>query len=167
MKKLIAILLSLVLTLALTACGTAESVQTAQPVVATVPLTQEESGILEAMGEDVNVIANEDYIHTVAELLYHGDSFSGQVYQLEGSLRKSDEGVFVYRNLVHDGEKTELGLPLRNLEKDVPDGAWVQLTGIVAVDEDGNTVLDVVAIVVPAEVGEVDMDWAGGELHQH
>lgn len=170
MKKLIAILLTFAAIFALTACGNkaAQPETTAAAAAAgTIPLTQEETELLEAMGTDVQVIVESDYINMVPELLYHGSEFAGQVFQLEGCLRKDGESAVIYRNLVHNGEKTELGLPVRYLEKEIPDGSWVRFTGIAAVDDDGNTVLDTVAAEVPEQSGKVDMDWAGGELHQH
>lgn len=137
---------------------------------ATLSLTEEEEDILEQMGEDVNVVTDETYAETVTELVYHVGSFSGQVYQLQGVYSVENGASYVSRTLEHDGEETFCGLPLEYLEKEIPDGSWVEVTGIVGESEiDGSevTVLQVVAIEVLEEQGEETLPWDGAASHQH
>lgn len=138
-----------------------------------ISLTEEEAALLEAMGEDVQIIPEADYANTVTELQYHASSFSGQVFQLEGVLKTvSINGVetpFVYRTLNNAGEKTECGLPLKYLEKEIPDGSWVRVTAIINIgDFNGQslTTMEVVAIEVPAETGAAELNWTGSQ-HNH
>lgn len=135
-----------------------------------VPLTQEEQSILEAMGSDINVVSDDKYIETVAELMNHTSDYEGKVYQLEGCLSAHDEHAQVYRTLVNGSQTMTLGLPLRYLEKDIADGSWIRVTAIVAqgeVDGKSTTVLDVVAIEAPEKVGQVELPWDGGDIHSH
>ena len=138
-----------------------------------IPLTEEETDILEAMGEDVQTISDADYASTVFELQAHVGEFAGQVFQLEGvysadGLDDSD-APFVYRTLVHDGSETKLGLPLRYLEKELTDGSWIRVTAIIGTEDyngESRTVLEVVAVEAPAEAGQTQLDW-DGVGHQH
>ena len=156
---------------ALVACGGSEPAGTeANAVFDAVPLTEEEAALIEMMGEDIVSVSDEDYIGAVSEIIYHTDAFAGQVVQLEGLLRIDGESMTLYRNLVHGDQVQELGLPLRYLEKEVPTGAWVRVTGIVSAAEvDGQviSVLDIAAIEGLAEVGQFDLEWDGGSTHQH
>jgi len=167
--KFFTILLCIVLCINLAGCGGAPA---DEPTVSfdSVPLTAEEQEIIEIMGDDINVISDEDYIHMVSELIYHGASLSGQVFQLEGTLAIDGESMVLYRNLVHGSETATLGIPLRYLEKEIQSGAWVKVVGIVSVAEvDGQqmTVLDIAAIEGLAMPGKMDLEWDGGNTHQH
>lgn len=171
MKKVISILLCIALCAALAACGGGAGKET-QPAAkysfAAVPLTDEEKEIISMMGEDVIVVTDADYVATVVEVLYHGAAHSGKVYQMEGTLTVDGENVTLSRNLVSSKETQTLSLPLRYLEKDIGSGAWVRVTGIVSVDaESGASVLDIVAIECLDQQGQANMNWDGGEIHQH
>ncbi len=138
-----------------------------------IPLTEEETALLEAMGGDINAVEDQDYAAAVTELLAHPDAFSGQVYQLEGvySTEKLNgtETPFVSRTLVHDGEQTQCGLPLRYLEKDLPDGAWVRVTAIINTGDfsgQPSAVMEVVAVEALEKAGAAQLDW-DGVGHQH
>lgn len=140
----------------------------------TIPLTDKEKDILAQMGDDVVAVSDEDWAETVTELQYHCDAFTGQVYQLEGIFRASQEinGVeapYVYRTLVNGGEKTETGLPLAYLTKELPDGAWVRVSAIINGGEYGGetlTTLEVVAVETLAKAGQAELTWSGS-AHNH
>lgn len=165
LKRIIAVICSVLLALAIAGCGSGDA--------DSVSLTKEESKVLEAMGDDVNVIADEDYAGIVVELQAHPDNFAGQVYQLEGvyttvSINGADT-PFVYRTLVHDGEETVCGLPMKYLEKELSDGAWIRVTAIIGAEDYGGevcTVMEVVAVEVPDEAGQPQLEW-DGVGHQH
>lgn len=168
MKRVLSAVLSVVLILSLAACGekAADGFKTEQVDYDAVLLTEEEKGILEAMGSDVNVVSDESYVSTVSELIYHTADYVGSVYQLEGVISVDGENVSVYRTLVNGDETQQLGLPLRYMEKEIVDGAWVRVTGVIASGENG-TVLDVVAIEAPEEYGQTEFQWDGSDVHQH
>lgn len=191
-KKVFCLLFSIVMCLSFAACGgTNESnaevaettaVETA-PVEATeasaefepavyeeVSLTEDEAMILEAMGSDVNVVAEDAYVETVAELIYHTSEYVGTVYQVEGIFSIDGEDMSVYRILENGDEIQNLGLPVRYLEKDIVNNAWVRLTGVVAsaeVNGENVTVLDIVAIEALPEYGQTHIQWDGSAVHQH
>ena len=171
MKKLTLFLICAAMCFALVACGGSAPESTeANAVFEAVPLTEEEAELIELMGEDIVSVSDEDYIGTVSEIIYHTDAFAGQVVQVEGLLRIEGDTLTLYRNLVHGDQVQELGLPLRYLEKEVPTGAWVRVTAIVSAAEvDGQkiSVLDIAAIEGLAEVGQSDLEWDGGDTHQH
>lgn len=153
-----------------TKAGSETSAATSSEVI---PLTDEESGILEEIGDDVNVITDGDYSSIVIELQAHPGDFSGQVYQLEGIYTTSTvngvETPFIYRILVHDGEETICGLPLKYLEKEIPDGAWTRITAIIGTEDySGETcaVMEVVAAETLAQAGQSRLEW-DGVGHQH
>lgn len=154
------------------ACGGSETTDATSAAVEyeAVPLTEEEQELIELMGEDVNVVADADYINTISEIMYHGTEFNGLVFQVEGVLNVEGESVSLYRNLVNGKEIQTLGLPLRYLTKELQDGIWVKVTGIVAeaeVDGQMMSVLDIVAIEGFAEAGQMDLEWDGNSTHQH
>lgn len=170
MKKVISILLCIALCAALAACGGNPkngTEPTEKYSFAAVPLTEEEQQILTLMGADVTAVSDDDYVSTVTEILYHGKSYEGMVFQLEGTLTMGGETGILSRNLVSDKETKVLELPLRYLKKEISSGAWVRVTGIVSVSDNDQSVLDVVAIEGLAQQGQVDMRWDGGEIHRH
>ncbi len=171
-KKIICAVICLALCMPVTACA-GKWTNASEPTSAsaeTVALTDEEKGILEAIGSDIHVVSDEDYIKTIAEMMYHTADYAGQVYQLEGVLSVKEDSVQIYRTLASEDETMTLGLPLRYLEKDIADGSWVRVTAIVAQDETAGqptAILDIVAIESLAEAGEAELAWDGEEIHQH
>lgn len=163
------------LLLTLAACGgPAEKTADETAAEATfVPLNDREQNILDQMGDDVQPVTDEIWGETVSELQAHCDEFTGEVYQLEGIFRASMSinGVdtpYVYRTMVNSGEKTELGMPLKYLTKELADGTWVRVTAIVNGSEYGGTTfttLEVVAIETLAEAGEAELSWDGPSHH--
>lgn len=167
LKRFTAAVCACFLLAALTGCGK-EAVQTE------VPLTDREQNILDQMGDDVHPVDDGAWGETVSELQAHCDEFTGEVYQLEGIFRASMtiNGVdtpYVYRTMVNGGEKTELGMPLKYLTKELADGAWVRVTAIINGSEYGDetlTTLEVVAIETLAEAGTAELTWSGPD-HVH
>ena len=173
MKRLTAILLCIVLVVCLTACGqskpagtTAGGSETSAPQ-GPVAMTDEEKDLVSVLKEDTTTLTDDDYITQVAEILYHTADQTGKVYELEGVLGVDGENKTVYRTLVSGSEKTTLALPLRYADKDIAAGAWIHVVGVVAADDSGASVLDVVAMESLAKAGNAELSWAGGELHQH
>ncbi len=163
------ILLS-VLSLALLAMSACVNTPVNQVNVETVPLTQEESSILEAIGGDLEIISEANYANEVTEIIYHTNSYTGRVVQLEGifsSNLNGDSIPYVHRTLVNEGIETVCGLPLLYLEKEIQDNAWIRVSGIVNIGEVGGkavAVLEVIAIESLAERGKEVLEWSG---HTH
>ncbi len=169
-KKIVCALICLALCMPIAACAEKQTGEPAKAASEAVALTEEEEGILEAIGSDIHVVPDEDYIKTIAEMMYHTADYVGQVYQLEGVLSVKEDSVQLYRTLVSEDETMTLGLPLRYLQKDIADGSWVRATAIVAQDETAGqpaVILDIVAIESLAEAGEAELAWDGAEIHQH
>ena len=173
MKRLTAILLCIVLVVCLTACGqskpagtTAGGSETSAPQ-GPVAMTDEEKDVVSVLKEDTTTLTDDDYITQVAEILYHTADQTGKVYELEGVLGVDGENKTLYRTLVNGSEKTQLALPLRYADKDIAAGARIHVVGVVAADDSGASVLDVVAMESLAKAGNAELSWAGGELHQH
>lgn len=176
MKRLTAILLCIVLVACLTACGQSKPAGTTAGGSETsassapqgpVAMTDEEKDLVAALKDDTTTLTDDDYITQVAEILYHTADQTGKVYELEGVLGVDGENKTVYRTLVNGSEKTTLALPLRYADKDIAAGAWIHVVGVVAADDSGASVLDVVAMESLAKAGNAELSWAGGELHQH
>ena len=173
MKRLTAILLCIVLVACLTACGQSKPAGTtpggsaASAPQGPVAMTDEEKDLVSALKDDTTTLTDDDYITQVAEILYHTADQTGKVYELEGVLGVDGENKTVYRTLVNGSEKTTLALPLRYADKDIAAGAWIHVVGVVAADDSGASVLDVVAMESLAKAGNAELSWAGGELHQH
>lgn len=173
MKRFFYALLCVLLCLSLASCGktaTADAAEGQQPTYEAVPLTEEEQEILELMGSDILMVAEEDYISTMAELIYHTASFTGQVFQIEGVFSSDGENMTVSRTLVNGEQTLVLGLPLRYLNKELVSGSWVRITGIVAegeVDGRSATVLDVVAAEGLEDIGQENLPWDGSPIHHH
>lgn len=163
-KKVTALLCAAVLVVLCASCASKPDV---------ISLTREEKGILKKMGDDIQVISETDYPAMVTELQAHIGEYSGQVYQLEGVFTTTDlngeETPFIYRTLVHDGEQTQCGLPIRYLEKEVPEGSWVRISAIINSFEYGGetyTTLETVAVETPEETGSAELEWDGiGHSH--
>lgn len=173
MKRLTAILLCIVLVACLAACGqskpagtTAGGSETSAPQ-GPVAMTDEKKDLVSVLKEDTTTLTDDDYITQVAEILYHTADQTGKVYELEGVLGVDGENKTLYRTLVNGSEKTTLALPLRYADKDIAAGAWIHVVGVVAADDSGASVLDVVAMESLAKAGNAELSWAGGELHQH
>jgi len=123
------------------------------PEYEAISLTQEEEDILAAMGADIQTIANSEFAANITAITEHTHDYIGQVYQFEGTYSMQDvhgeNTPYLIQKVTNDGNETEVGLPLRYLEKDVVEGTPVRVTAIVGVeDHDGHThaVLEVVAI---------------------
>lgn len=174
-KKTIYAFVCYILCLLMIACSGNASASSKQSgsnigVFQDIPLTNEEKEILKAMGSDVNIVSDADYVQTVTELVYHTHEYIGKVYQIEGVFNSDGENVSVYRSVINKNETINLGLPLRYLEKDIKNGSWVCVTGIIAEDNangNHNTVFDIVAIETKSKYGQAEIEWDGSPIHQH
>ena len=118
-----------------------------------ITLTDEESEILEAMGDDIQKISADDYQTVISDINLHLHDHVGKVYQLDGSYTVQDmhgeSTPYIINIIENDGEKSIIGLPLRYLEKEVAENTAIRVTAIIGEENhDGHThaVLEVVAI---------------------
>lgn len=158
-KTFILLCLSVFLLFSTTACGPST----------TVGLDDSESEVLALIGDDVQVVEESEWANIVPELAAHIGEFDGQVFQLEGVLRRDGDQPYVYRTLVNGDSKTECALPLRYLQKEIEEGAFVRVTGAVNAGElNGETVnyLEVIAIEVLSSGGASELPWSGS-VHNH
>lgn len=166
MKK---ILLTVIFAALLTICACSNS--TSQPVE-TISLTEEEVNLLNAIGDDIEVVSESKYAEIVTEMIYHTHSYTGKVIQVEGVFSSNLNGAslpYVYRTLTNNGVETICGLPLLYLDKEIPDNAWIRVTGIVnsgEVNGASATVLEVVAIESLSKEGQKVLEWTGS-THNH
>ena len=131
-----------------------------------IPLSAEESELLEIIGNDLEIIVEKDYAHTVSEIIAHTNQFTGKVVQLEGAYSDNDNNPIVYRILINEGEETICGLPLVFLEKELPDDSWIRVSGIVNESKSGAAVLEVIAVEALPVSGNKTLKW-NGMTHQH
>ena len=164
MKRIIAFLLCILLAAGLTACGksqtsgtTASAGSSAAASQAPVAMSDEEKEMVALLKEDTTTLTDADYAAQVSDILANTADQTGKVYELEGVLGVDGENKTVYRTLVKGSEKTELALPLRYADKDIAAGAWVHVVGVVAADDSGASVLDVVAMESLAKAGNAEL----------
>lgn len=155
---IISILTAMIL---LTGCGGGKQVS----------LTKDEKDLIEKIGSDVHVVEEDSYADTVTELINHTAEYTGNVFQLEGKYTEEHNASvpYVYRTLVNGDEETFCGLPLIYLQKDLEEGDWIRVTGIINQgDVDGTpaTTLEVIAVESLSSAGKERLDW-DGSAHEH
>ena len=128
-----------------------------------VELNQDEQELITLVGEDLNVVDDGNFASVVPELIYHVGEHDGEVYMMEGIFHQHGDEIFLGRTLKNGDEVTELMFPMRYLNKEIADGSWVGVTGVIN-SENSATVLDIIAIEVKAEAGNAVLEWSG---HHH
>ncbi len=103
--------------------------------------------LLAALGDNINVIAEDAYAETVSAFLDRTDDYVGKIYQLKGSFVKEGENAY----LAVDGKEENGGIriPLKCLLEEPEAGSDVRVTGIVNygdVDGESVPVLDVAVL---------------------
>lgn len=167
MKKILLSILFVVL-LTMSACNNNPD----KIPVETIPLNQDEISLLDAIGSDLEIIPESEYADIVTEMIHHTNSYTGKVVQIEGvfsSNLNGDSVPYVYRTLTNKSVKTICGLPLVYLTKEIPDDAWIRVSGIInSGDVNGTsvTVLEVIAIESLSESGQKTLKWTGS-THNH
>ena len=152
MENKIIITTLLIIVMLLSGC-TSHSNDKNTPKYEEITLTQEEVEILAAMEADIITVADSEFEANVTAITEHTHDYVGTVYQLEGVFSVKDvhgESMpYLVQNTSNDGGETELGLPLKYLEKKVVEGAPIRVTAIIGEENhDGHThaVLEVVAL---------------------
>lgn len=150
---------------------TAEVEETQEDTTDPTVLSADEEESIEILADDIVELTDDTYAETVSEIQNHLDQFSGQIYTMEGVYTTEHQGEtpYIYRTLSDGEEETFCGLPLIYMLKDIEEGAWIRVTGIVnvhEVDEEQVNALEVVAIQTLEEPGEAVLEWSGS-AHAH
>jgi len=107
-------------------------------------LDEEDEELLDAFGDDLIVVAPEDFAEAVGSLTADSE---GLVYQLTGYYMTAGDGATDY--LVDSTDNISATLLLRYLPDDLTMGGYYTVTGIVALEEHGDhshIVFDVVLV---------------------
>ncbi len=134
-----------------------------------ITLSSEEQEVLGLVSEDVTEITDKEYADIMTEILYHTDEYKGKLFTVEGIYSSVGSEPRLYRTLVNGGEKTECGIVLTYLNKEIDDGAWIRVTGIVNeshTDGEKVSVLEVIAAETLAKSGKAELKWSGS-THEH
>lgn len=160
-KKILALFLCMVLGFSLISCSSPDKQEpsentkkeeeqkeddTPKPIL-DADATDEE--LLELVDEDIHVVTDDDYIETINDIKKNTDKYSGQLYQIEGTWVEKDGTSYISRTVVDGEDKKELSLPLVYMNKDLEEGAWIKVTGVINTGEvDKKTVAVLEAVVV-------------------
>ncbi len=90
--------------------------------------------LLEAIDDDINVVTEENFSKTVAEIKENTGDYSGQLFQMEGYYIEEDGNSYLTNTLTED-KKMESSLPLVYVAQKPESGAHVRVTGVVNVDD--------------------------------
>ena len=191
MKNILIIFLTLALVFCLCACGStgnkntapAQTQASAEPTtpVAEVSVTSSEpvqevvaeSQSNEAQspealfGKDLIVVTDANFGEVLTEMIAHVGEYDGKVYQLEGTLYRDGENLYLGRTLKNGDELSVVMLPLRVVSTEIGNEAWVKVIGIVSTNDEVDpkeTIFDVVSIEECAESGNDVVQWTG---HHH
>lgn len=105
--------------------------------------------LLEVLGDEVHVVADEDYIKMVKEFQEHTEEYAGKIYQLEGIYTTEDGNPCIAKADADGAQETSGAMPLKYLTEELEEGARIRVTGIVNEGEiEGKTVPLLEAIVV-------------------
>lgn len=123
-------------------------------------LTSREIELLKAVEKDIQVVYEPEFVSTVTTLQSHAHDYEGQIFQLEGVYStKYGHGDIpcVYRSVMNEGREYIYTMLITGFSKEIADGSWIRVTGILnsKADDHGhsNVVLDVLAIEILSQEG--------------
>ena len=118
--------------------------ETLEEPVLSADATDEE--LLDALGDNIHRITEDDFFDTVSELIEHTDDYSGKIYQMEGIFTKDGEEPYISRTFSEDGHTSSIRLPLKYLPQEPEENTPIRVTGIInkgQADGEAGTVLEV------------------------
>ena len=128
-------------------------------------LTAEEIELLKAVEDDIQVVHEPEYVSTLTVLQSHSHDYEGQIFQLEGVYSEKyghGETPCVYRSVMMEGDEWIYSMLITGFNKEISEGSWIRVTGILSnkADDHGHTnvVLDVLAIEVLSSEGNPLID---------
>lgn len=164
-KKVLALFLCAAISIFPAACvGTDSDAADAESTESVLSADAANEDILAALSEDIHVVTDEDYIETVTALAEDADLYSGQIYQLEGVYVLENGEPYITRTLVHGNDTSSLGLPITLLEKDIQEGTWIRITGIINCNEENGvhkTVIEEIVTDIADAAGQEELPWDG------
>ncbi len=104
--------------------------------------------LLDALGENIHVITEDDYLSTVSELIEHTGEYSGNIYQLEGIFTKEGDDPYISRTFPKDGHSSSVRLPLKYLPKEPEENTPIRVTGIIIEGQIGGKAVTVLEVHV-------------------
>ena len=111
--------------------------------------------LLDALGDDINIVADDAFEQTVSAFSENIDEFAGQLYQLEGTYTIDNENSYISKTSADNGDGTVSRLPLIYVTKEPEDGEKIRVTGVVNEGEiDGKTVAVLEVVVIELLNGE-------------
>lgn len=87
--------------------------------------------LLGALGDEVNVVTDDNYIEMVTDFKEHVEAHSGKIYQIEGTYHVENGVPYVARIIVDGDSRTVTGVPLKYLTSEPEEGEWIQVTGVI------------------------------------
>lgn len=132
--------------------------------VTPVSLSEGEQEVLGLVEVDIHKITDENYVETVMKINTGSDEFFGSLYQLEGVYVRKNNTPYVARIIILNGEKVFCGIPLKYMEKNITEGAWIRVTGVIQAGEVNGkeaSFLEVVAAESMSETGQRELEWSG------
>lgn len=116
--------------------------------------------LLEALKDDIHVVADDDYAAMVKAFTEETDQYTGDIYQLEGLYTTENGFPYITRTVVDGDSKTASGMPLKYVDGEPEEGAWIRITGIVnygEVNGENRAVLETVVLEVMEEQGQAEV----------
>ena len=116
--------------------------------------------LLEVLKDDIHVVADNDYAAMVKAFTEETDQYTGDIYQLEGLYTTENGFPYITRTAADGDSKTASGMPLKYVDGEPEEGAWIRITGIVnygEVNGENRAVLETVVLEVMEEQGQAEV----------
>ena len=116
--------------------------------------------LLEALGDEVHVVTDDDYIEMIASFKEHTEDHSGKIYQIEGVYHVEDGVPYLTRTVVDGQERSESSIPLKYVVTEPEEGGWVKVTGVINEGEmegKATALLEVVILEPLEEQGQAEL----------
>ena len=110
--------------------------------------------------DDIHVVADDDYAAMVKAFTEETNQYTGDIYQLEGLYTTENGFPYITRTVVDGDSKTASGMPLKYVDGEPEEGAWIRITGIVnygEVNGENRAVLETVVLEVMEEQGQAEV----------
>ena len=116
--------------------------------------------LLEVLKDDIHVVADDEYAAMVKAFTEETDQYTGDIYQLEGLYTTENGFPYITRPAADGDSKTASGMPLKYVDGEPEEGAWIRITGIVnygEVNGENRAVLETVVLEVMEEQGQAEV----------
>ena len=110
--------------------------------------------LLEVLGDEINVVTDEDYVEMVTEFQEHTEKYEGKIYQLEGFYTTENGTPCIARTVVDGSQKASSSMPLKYLPQEPEEDAWILVTGIVNESELNGKAMPLLEVIVAETLDE-------------